>query len=92
MPRFESRTKVNQRPQKKIAEEFIKTRHTTHWDWDYLPLEDLEALVGNHPQKNLPNQSMLTEHASAKPRKQMLWGCFFILLSLAILSVVLFTA
>lgn len=34
------------RPKKfKIYQDEIKTRHTSHWDWDYLSTEELEALM-----------------------------------------------
>ncbi len=29
----------------KIYQEEVKSRHTSHWDWDYLPTQELEAAV-----------------------------------------------
>jgi hypothetical protein len=74
---------------KKIFEENVKTQHTTHWDWDYLSWEELEALTGrdfnkmqehNHPQYN---------SYPRKSSKQALWGIFFIFLSVGILAMVI---
>lgn len=28
-----------------VYQEQVKTAHTTHWDWDYLPREDIERLL-----------------------------------------------
>ncbi len=31
---------------RRVYQEEAKTRQTSHWDWDYLPLSELERLVG----------------------------------------------
>ena len=36
----------------RVYQEEAKTRQTSHWDWDYLPLETLERLT-----RDLPVQS-----------------------------------
>jgi hypothetical protein len=29
----------------KVYQDEVKTRHTSHWDWDYLSTEEIEALL-----------------------------------------------
>jgi hypothetical protein len=36
-----------------IVEEEVKTRHTTHWDLDYLPMAEIEKMYRRG--KNAPN-------------------------------------
>ncbi len=38
-------TRPTGRKKFKIHEDKVKTRHTSHWDWDYLSTEELDALV-----------------------------------------------
>ena len=38
-----------QAPKRRVYQEEAKTRQTTHWDWDYLPLDTLERLASNEP-------------------------------------------
>jgi hypothetical protein len=33
------------RPKRRVYQEEAKTRQTSHWDWDYLPLSTLERLA-----------------------------------------------
>lgn len=40
------------RPKKfKIYQEEVKERHTSHWDWDYLSTEEIEALMDEQRQR-----------------------------------------
>ncbi len=34
---------------RRVYQEEAKTRQTSHWDWDYLPLETLERLARDSP-------------------------------------------
>jgi hypothetical protein len=74
---------------KKIFEEHIKTRHTTHWDWDYLPLRELEALAGKHLNEVQEKKGHRFEAHPKTSSKQALWGVFLIVLSLGIMVMVL---
>ena len=35
----------DRRPKRRVYQEEAKTRQTSHWDWDYLPLSTLERLA-----------------------------------------------
>ena len=37
------------RPKPRVYQEDAKTRQTSHWDWDYLPLETLERMARERP-------------------------------------------
>ena len=37
------------RPKPRVYQEDAKTRQTSHWDWDYLPLKTLERLARERP-------------------------------------------
>lgn len=40
------------RPKKfKIYHDEVKDRHTSHWDWDYLSTEEIEALLDEQRQR-----------------------------------------
>lgn len=40
------------RPKKfKIYQDEVKERHTSHWDWDYLSTEEIEALMDEQRQR-----------------------------------------
>ncbi|MDJ0809804.1 MAG: hypothetical protein QNJ02_04340 [Desulfobacterales bacterium] len=36
-------------PKRRVYQEEAKTRQTTHWDWDYLPMATLERLASDKP-------------------------------------------
>ncbi len=35
----------------KIYQDEVKERHTSHWDWDYLSTEEIEALMDEQRQR-----------------------------------------
>ncbi len=51
MPRKIPKSNTRQRtPKRRVYQEEAKTRQTTHWDWDYLPMATLERLSNDKPQ------------------------------------------
>jgi hypothetical protein len=73
----------------KIVEEKIKTRQTTHWDWDYLPLNELEVLAGKHRKEVHLQTGRRTKSPPNSSNKKLMWGFFFIFLSMSILGMVI---
>ncbi len=50
MPRNILKSNTRQRaPKRRVYQEEAKTRQTTHWDWDYLPMATLERLANDKP-------------------------------------------
>ena len=47
------------RKKRRVYQEEAKTRQTSHWDWDYLPLADIERLArkGNSASTEAPQAS-----------------------------------
>jgi len=39
----------------RVYKESEKVQHTTHWDMDYLPMEEVEALYANADSRSAPN-------------------------------------
>ena len=52
---------------RRVYQEEAKTRQTSHWDWDYLPLETLERLA-----RDMPAQSQDAPRSSAPLVRQKL--------------------
>lgn len=42
---------ANQSSKQRLYTEREKVRHTTHWDLDYLPIEEVENYYVHHPAK-----------------------------------------
>jgi len=53
---------ANQTPKQRLFTEREKVRHTTHWDLDYLPIEEVEGYYFQHPAKK-------QAHGVAPPKK-----------------------
>jgi hypothetical protein len=53
---------------RRIHLEKVKARHTSHWDWDYLPHAELEKRLGS----SRPATSQVPEQRSEKWRKSSL--------------------
>lgn len=49
-----SRTKVKKQ---RVYFEDLKARHTSHWDWDYLPQAELDKLLAAAKRKNAAGKS-----------------------------------
>ena len=50
MPRYVPQDSLRGRMQKRrVYQEESKTRQTSHWDWDYLPMATLERLARAKP-------------------------------------------
>lgn len=41
----------------KVYEEIVKSRHTSHWDWDYLSLHELDRLTSAQRTEHSSRQS-----------------------------------
>ncbi len=72
----------------RVYQEDAKTRHTAHWDWDYLSWEEIEnhlneAGIGESPQ---PSQSVKSR------KKQRLGQVIWIGLGLLIVAVLVWVA
>ena len=74
------------RKKPRIYSEAVKRRHTTHWDIDYLPLNELDALYGREagdrfadPPENKVNND------SIHRRLWIMIGCGALLLAVGVL-------
>jgi hypothetical protein len=68
-------------PKRRIHQEESKTRQTSHWDWDYLPLAELERIRRGHARAPAENARRATSN-----RRRALVGWIFVLGGLTLLG------
>jgi hypothetical protein len=69
------------RPKLRIHQEASKTRQTSHWDWDYLPLAELERLRRQQARAQAADARRATTN-----RRRALIGWICVLAGLALLG------
>jgi hypothetical protein len=62
---------VPRRPKPRVYQEDAKTRQTSHWDWDYLPLETLERLA----RQKQPASRAAGPRQDPLNRRRLAWVC-----------------
>lgn len=65
---------------KRVYKEDVKTRHTAHWDWDYLTWEEIDHRL---KETGIGEDNRISPSAKTKKRRSI----FCILIGLALLIV-----
>jgi len=80
-----SREKKNLR----VYKEDVKTRHTAHWDWDYLPWKEVERRLQEADIKVEGNVAQNGKYLGEGHRRAVIWIAFGLLILAGLLLAVI---
>lgn len=67
----------------RVYEENVKTRHTAHWDWDYLPWKEIERRL---KEAGLNGEERVVQDRKHR-RRYIIWIAFGLLILAGLLFV-----
>ena len=74
-------------PKRRVYQEEAKTRQTSHWDWDYLPMDTLERLTRRN--KSVPTSAPSAPGRSRRIKMALVCIAVGVLLMVALLSYIM---
>ena len=79
------------RDQKKarVFKEDVKTRHTAHWDWDYLPWKEIERRLKEAGVREDERVARNGKHFGQGRRRYVIWIAFGLLILAGVLLAVM---
>jgi hypothetical protein len=78
-----------ERKKLRVYKEDVKTQHTAHWDWDYLPWKEIERRLkeaGVHQEESSIRSG---KHPKEGRRRTLLWIAFGLILLAGLLLVLM---